>query len=279
MKFAKMQATGNDFILIEGGQEERNWPELSRAMCHRHFGVGSDGLILLLSSKVAELGMRMFNPDGSEAEACGNGLRCVARYALGKGLAGAGGEFMVETMSGTRRVKAVEQGIQVDMGVPRLKPDEIPMQAEDKLDIIIDYPVTVDGEKLLLTCLSIGNPHAVFFASGEVTEFPLSTIGPQVENHPIFPNRVNFEIANVLGRNRVRARVWERGAGETLSCGSGACAVAVAARLHGHVDRHVDIMLPGGTLAVYWDAVEEVMLSGPAQMVFWGEWSDQAGTK
>ena len=274
MKFAKMQATGNDFILIEVGEAERDWPPLARAMCNRHFGVGSDGLILVIPSKVAELGMRMFNPDGSESEACGNGLRCLTRYALEKGLAGASGEFRVETLGGTRKAKAIEQGIQVDMGIPHLKPDEIPMQAEEELDIIIDYPVTVDGEKLLLTCLSMGNPHAVLFVQGEVNEFPLATIGPQVENHPVFPNRVNFEIANVLGRNEVRARVWERGAGETLSCGSGACAVAVASRLHGHVDSHVDIILPGGVLAVDWDGAGEVMLSGPAELVFWGEWPD-----
>jgi diaminopimelate epimerase len=274
MKFAKMQATGNDFVLIEAGEMERDWPELARAMCHRHFGVGSDGLILILPSKVAELGMRMFNPDGSEAEACGNGLRCVARYALEKGLAGAGREFRVETLDGVRKVKAVEKGIQVDMGVPRFKPEEIPMQVEEQLDIIMDYPVAVAGEKLLLTCLSMGNPHAVLFVPGEVTEFLLATVGPQVENHPIFPNRVNFEIADVLGRNKVRARVWERGAGETLSCGSGACAVAIAARLHGQVDSHVDIILPGGTLAVDWDGIGEVMLSGPAELVFWGEWTD-----
>jgi len=274
MKFAKMQATGNDFILIEAGEEERDWPELARAMCHRHFSVGADGLILLLPSKLAELRMRMFNPDGSEAEACGNGLRCVARYALERGLAGARREFRVETLGGIRKVKAIEQGIQVDMGIPRLKPEEIPIQVKEQLDITIDYPVTVDGEKLLLTCLSVGNPHAVLFVRGEVAEFPLATIGPQIENHPIFPNRVNFEIANVLGRNKVRARVWERGAGETLSCGSGACAVAIAARLHGQIDSHVDIILPGGMLAVDWDGVGEVMLSGPAELVFWGEWPD-----
>jgi diaminopimelate epimerase len=160
------------------------------------------------------------------------------------------------------------------MGVPRFKPEEIPMQVEEQLGIIMDYPVAVAGEKLLLTCLSMGNPHAVLFVPGEVTEFLLATVGPQVENHPIFPNRVNFEIADVLGRNKVRARVWERGAGETLSCGSGACAVAIAARLHGQVDSHVDIILPGGTLAVDWDGVGEVMLSGHAELVFWGEWTD-----
>jgi len=274
MEFAKMQATGNDFILIEGGKTERDWPELARAMCHRHFGVGSDGLIIILPSKVAELGMRMFNPDGSEAEACGNGLRCVARYALEKGLAGACREFRVETRGGVRNVKAVEKGIQVDMGIPRFKPEEIPMQAEEQVDIIIDYPVTVEYESLLVTCLPPPNPHAVLFLHGEVSEFPLAIVGPQVENHPIFPNRVNFEIADVLGRNKVRARVWERGAGETLSCGSGACAIAVASRLHGQVDSHVDIILPGGALTVDWDGAGEVMLSGPAELVFWGEWPD-----
>ena len=273
VKFAKMQATGNDFVVIEAG-EERNWPDLARAMCDRHFGVGSDGLILVVSSKAAELGMQMFNPDGSEAEACGNGLRCVAKYALERGLAGAGRQFRVETLDGVRKVKAVEKGIQVDMGAPRFKPEEIPMQVEDKVDIIIDYPVTVEDEKLLVTCLSMGNPHAVLFAPEEVTEFPLAIVGPQVENHPIFPNRVNFEIADVLGRNKVRARVWERGAGETLSCGSGACAIAVASRLHGQVDSHVDIILPGGALTVDWDGAGEVMLSGPAELVFWGEWPD-----
>jgi len=272
MRFAKMQATGNDFILIEPGAQERDWPGLARAMCQRHFGVGSDGLILILPSKAADLRMRMFNPDGSEAEACGNGLRCAARYALEQGLVEPNREFMVETLGGTRRAKAVGQCIQVNMGVPRFKPREIPMQVEDKLDIIMDYPVNVAGEKLFLTCLSIGNPHAVLLADVDVTQFPLSIIGPQVENHPIFPNRVNFEVANVLGRNMVRARVWERGAGETLSCGSGACAVAVAARAHGYVDSHVDIILPGGTLAIDWDGVREVMLTGPAELVFWGEW-------
>ena len=274
MRFAKMQATGNDFIMIEAGEAERDWLKLARAMCNRHFGVGSDGLILLVPSKVAELGMRMFNPDGSESEACGNGLRCLTRYALEQGLAGASGEFKVETLGGTRTVKATEQGIQVGMGLPRLKPEEIPMQAEGQLDIIIDYPLIVAGERLLLTCLSLGNPHAVLFVQGEVNEFPLATIGPRVENHPVFPNRVNLEIANVLGRNRVRARIWERGAGETLSSGSGASAVAVATRLHGRVDNHVDVALPGGTLAVDWDGLGEVMLSGPAEMVFWGEWPD-----
>ncbi|MFQ5988208.1 MAG: diaminopimelate epimerase [Dehalococcoidia bacterium] len=273
MKFAKMQATGNDFVLIEAGDAERDWPQLARAMCERHFGVGADGLILLVPSKLADLGMRMFNPDGSEAEACGNGLRCLARYAIDRGLADASRELSVETLGGTRKARARGEIIQVNMGVPELKAEQIPMVIEEELDIILDLPVVVHGEKLLLTCLSMGNPHAVFFTEEAVAKFPLFELGPSVENHPLFPNRVNFEVANVLARKKVRARVWERGLGETLSCGTGACAVAVAARLHDYVDSHVDIILPGGTLAVDWDGVGEVMLSGPAELVFWGEWA------
>lgn len=278
MKFAKMQATGNDFVLVDARTTERSWPQLAVAMCDRHFGVGADGLILLLPSKLADLRMRMFNPDGSEGEACGNGLRCLARYVTEQGLADIGRGLAVETLAGIRRVRAhIAEGralwFQVDMGQPRLKPVEIPMLAQG-LDIIIDYPLAVQNRTLLLTCLSLGNPHAVCFLEEPVASFPLSELGPRVEYHPSFPSRVNFEIANILERKKVRARVWERGVGETLSCGSGACAIAVAAQLHGQVDSRVDIILPGGTLAVDWNREGEVMLSGPAELVFWGEWPD-----
>lgn len=148
------------------------------------------------------------------------------------------------------------------------------MLAGKQLDIIIDYPIAVQGRKLFLTCLSMGNPHAVCFLDKPVASFPLLRIGPKVEKHLIFPNRVNFEVANILSRKEVRARVWERGAGETLSCGTGACAIAVAARLHNFVDSPVDVTLPGGTLTVDWDGAGEVMLSGPAELVFWGEWPE-----
>ena len=273
MKFAKMQATGNDFISIEAGDTERNWPSLAKAMCNRHFGVGADGLILVLPSKTADIAMRFFNPDGSEAEACGNGLRCLARYAIDRGLVDAE-ELAVETQGGMRMARAQGRLIQVEMGVPRFRADEIPMLVEKEVDIILDYPIEVQGQQLLLTCLSMGNPHAVCFTGEPVADFPLFELGPKVENHPIFPNRVNFEVANVLGRKKVRARVWERGVGETLSCGTGACAIAVAARLHDVVDSQVDIMLPGGTLTVDWDGVGEVLLRGPAELVFWGEWPE-----
>ncbi len=279
MKFAKMQATGNDFILIEAG-EERDWSLLAKAMCQRHFGIGADGLIILLPATVADLRMRLFNPDGSEAEACGNGLRCLARYAIDRGLVDAR-ELTVETLGGMRKVRSCGNLIQVDMGMPRFKAEEIPVKEE--LDIILNYPITVGGgkggecekgKKLLLTCLSMGNPHAVCFLDEPVADFALFEVGPKVESHPIFPNRVNFEVANVLGRGKIVARVWERGVGETLSCGTGACAVAVAARLHGRVAGDVDVILPGGVLTVAWDGVGEVMLSGPAELVFQGEWAD-----
>jgi len=273
MKFAKMQATGNDFILIEAGETDRDWSSLAKAMCQRHFGVGADGLILVLPSKVADIAMRFFNPDGSEAEACGNGLRCLARYAIDRGLVDAQ-ELAVETPGGTRMARVQGRLIQVEMGMPLFKAEAIPMLVEKEVDIIFDYPIEVQGQKLLLTCLSMGNPHAICFLDEPVANFALFELGPKVEKRPIFPNRVNFEVANVLGRKKVRARVWERGVGETLSCGTGACAIAVAARLHDLVDSHVDIILPGGTLTVDWDGVGEVMLSGSAELVFWGEWPD-----
>ena len=272
MRFAKLQATGNDFIVIED-IKDRDLSSLAKAMCHRHSGIGADGLIILVQSKVAELRMRLFNPDGSEAEACGNGLRCLARYAIDRGILAAG-EFTVETLGGIRKVKSYGNLIHVNMGEPEFRADAIPVCIEDKLDIIIDYPITFQGRKLLLTCLSMGNPHAVCFPDGPVEEFRLSELGPEVEGHPLFPRRVNFEVANILDRKRVKARVWERGVGETLSCGTGACAVMVAARLHDRVSSDVDIVLPGGVLTVTWDGIGEVMLSGPADLVFWGEWPE-----
>ncbi|MBA7486223.1 MAG: diaminopimelate epimerase [Dehalococcoidia bacterium] len=278
MKFAKLQATGNDFIFIDA-DEEHNWSPLAKAMCHRHLGIGADGLIVLLPSKVADLRMRLYNPDGSEAEACGNGLRCLARYAIDRGLVDAR-ELVVETLGGMRKVRPYGNLIQVDMGKPKFKADEIPMLIEEELDIILDYPIIVQGKKLLLTCLSMGNPHAVCFLDEPIANFPLAELGPVVENHPIFPDRINFEVANVLSRKptekleKIEARVWERGVGETLSCGTGACAVAVAARLHDRVAGDVDIILPDAVLTVDWDGVGEVMLRGPAEMVFQGEWPD-----
>ncbi len=286
MKFTKMQGAGNDFILVEATNGNRNWPQMARAMCDRHFGIGGDGLLVVLPSDKADFRMREFNADGSEAEACGNGLRCVAKYAADRGLISAGThQILIETIVGIRQAKLHKTGgevtrIQVSMGKPEFGAKEIPVvikpSQEKTLDIkpILDYPVTVDGRELLLNFVSMGNPHAVYFWQHPVADFPLSQLGPKVEQHKMFPNRVNFEVANILSRQQIEARVWERGVGETLSCGSGACAVAVIAQLRGYIGNEVDIKLPGGILNVEWDGVGEVLLSGPAEVVFAGEWPE-----
>ncbi|TET74923.1 MAG: diaminopimelate epimerase [Dehalococcoidia bacterium] len=278
MNFVKLQGTGNDFILIDARSLERDWAAVARDMCHRHFGVGADGLLLILPSETADLHLQMFNPDGSEAEACGNGLRCFAKYAVESGLVGSA-EFMVETLAGTRSVRTqAEKGVQVAMGIPTFDPTAIPVIVErrDKQDPtpVVDYPITIGDSELRISCVSMGNPHAVCFLDEPITDFPLAQVGPRVEHHHMFPNRVNFAVANVISQNEIRARVWERGAGETLSCGSGACAIAVTAQSKGLIDNRVDIGLPGGTLTVDWNGVGEVLLSGPAEVVFYGVWKD-----
>jgi len=286
MNFTKMQGAGNDFILVEAGGVDRNWSQMAIAMCDRHFGIGGDGLLLLLPSDKADFQMRIFNSDGSEAEACGNGLRCLAKYALYKGLANPRThQILVESIAGIRIVRLHKAGgevtkIQVSMGVPKFGAKDIPVAIEqgkaNLVDIkpVLDYPVTINGRELLLDVISMGNPHAVYFVQHPVSDFPLTQLGPGVEQHKIFPNRVNFEVARVINRQQIEVRVWERGVGETLACGSGACAVAVAARLHGYIDNKVNIKLLGGVLDVEWDGIGEVFLSGPAEVVFSGEWPE-----
>jgi diaminopimelate epimerase len=268
IRFTKMQATGNDFIVVETNMN-RGWNALAKAMCERRFGIGADGIILVMPSKKADIRMRMFNPDGSEAEACGNGTRCLVRYAIDKGLVN-GKEITIETLGGLRKARQVGKLIQADMGKPIFKAELIPVK--DTRDKVMDHPFNIGGRQLSLTCLSMGNPHAVLFIDEPVEKFPLEEIGTKVEHHPFFPKRVNFEIANVMGKDRISARVWERGAGETLSCGTGASAIAVAARLHNVCNKEIEIILPGGTLTINWDGKGEVKLTGPAEQVFKGEW-------
>lgn len=286
MDFTKMQGAGNDFIVIETGDANRDWSQLAMAMCDRHFGIGGDGLLLVLRSNVADFRMRVFNQDGSEADACGNGLRCLVKYVLEKGLFKAGaGQMLIEIMSGISKVNLNQIGdqateIQVSLGKPKLGAEDIPVAIEQSSAIanvkpILDYPVTVDSIELLLNPIGVGNPHAVYFSPLPVADFPLSRLGPKVEHHKIFPKKVNFEVARIIDRKRIEVRVWERGVGETLACGSGACAVVVAAHLHGYVDNEVDIILPGGTLGIEWDGAGEVFLNGPAEIVFTGEWPDE----
>lgn len=287
MRFSKLQATGNDFILVDARRMEREWSRLARAMCDRHFGVGADGLILVQNSTAPDLKMRLFNADGSEAEVSGNGLRCFAKYAIEQGLTGklssregqSNCSLTIETLSGLRTIKAYMSGnrvnrAEVNMGLPRFPPEQIPVRTEVYITPILDCDLVIDGKQLSLSMLSMGNPHAISFQSLPVADFPLAEMGPKVERYPIFPQRTNFEVARVLGRERIEARVWERGVGETLACGSGASAIAVAAQLLGYVDRQVDIILPGGTLTVSWDGAGEVLLAGPVEEVFTGEWAE-----
>jgi len=286
MKFTKLQGSGNDFILLETNDEQHDWSSLAIAMCDRHFGIGSDGLLLLLPSDDADFKMRMFDPDGSEAEACGNGIMCLAKYIFDKRLVGPETDrISVETIVGIRQLKLNKNegrlvNIQAGMGKPVFAAADIPVslgQGSENVVYIksmLGYPVTVDGTDLLLNLVSMGNPHAVYFSNQPVTDFPLSQLGPKVEHLAIFPNRTNFEVARVISRQQVEVRVWERGAGETLACGSGACAVTVAARLYGYVDSQVNLKLPGGTLQMDWDGTGEVLMTGPAETVFTGEWPE-----
>lgn len=284
MEFTKLEGAGNDFVLIETDNIRENWSKRAVAMCDRHFGIGSDGLLLFMPSQIADVKMVMFNPDGSEAEACGNGLRCVVRYAVEKKLIKPDSSSLtIETRAGIRQAKVETKNgkiieMQVAMGRPGLKAEEIPVTIELKseLDIkpLLSYPVAVAGRELLLYFVSMGNPHAIFFTRDAVAGFPLSQIGPVIEQAKIFPSRANFEVAKVMNRKHIEVTVWERGAGETLACGTGACAVAVAAHLLGYTDSKVAVKLPGGTLTVDWDGKGEVLLGGPAEIVFTGIWPD-----
>ena len=286
MQFTKLQGTGNDFVLVEAGSGQYDCSSLAKAVCRRRFGIGADGLLLLLPSQAADFGLRVFNADGSEAEACGNGLRCSVKYATTRGLVTAGSqEVTMETIAGIRKARLSQEAsgairIQVSMGAPEFEAGKIPVAVEsDKgrvvdIKLLADYPLTIEGQKLRLSFVSMGNPHAIHFQEQPVAEFPLVRLGPAVERHKIFPSRVNFEVARVINCQRIEVRVWERGVGETMACGSGACAVAAAAQLLGYVDNRMDIKLPGGTLEVVWDGVGEVWLGGPAEIVYTGQWPD-----
>ena len=280
MRFTKMHGAGNDYVYVDARAQERDWSALSVAMSDRHLGVGSDGLILALPSQKADLRMRMFNADGSEGEMCGNGIRCLVRFAFDNGIVPAEkSPVRVETMAGVLDVTPLRDdgqgmsGARVLMGEPRLNPREIPVAIEGK-DMVVNQPLEVAGREFLMTCVSMGNPHAVVFMDEPVDEFPLTEIGPQVEHNALFPARVNFEIANVMdGGKTLKTRVWERGSGITMACGTGACAVQVAARLNGLAGDRATVTLPGGDLTVEWPGEGEVVLEGPIASVFDGVWN------
>ncbi len=275
MKFTKMHGIGNDYVYINCFEETVENPgELARAMSDRHFGVGSDGLILIKPSEKADFEMRMYNADGSEGAMCGNGIRCVAKYVYDYGLTDRT-RISIDTRSGIKYLElTVEDGrmklARVNMGSPELRADKIPIVCDKEQ--VIHEPIEVDGVTYYMTGVSMGNPHAVVYVD-DVENFEIEKIGPLFEHHPVFPDRVNTEFCKVLDDHTVRMRVWERGAGETLACGTGACAVAVASVLNGYTAQEITVKLRGGDLQIEWDrGNNQVTMTGPAKVVFDGEW-------
>ena len=293
-----MHGAGNDYVLLDARDQDHDWPSIARAMCDRHYGVGADGLLLVAPSKVADIRMRMLNPDGSEAEMCGNGIRCFAKYVLERDIVSvSNGLLRVETGAGVMDIQPFRDAngtigrARVSMGVPRFHADDIPVRLPEgerglRLDItsldisdgiqaeriVAGYPVEVAGQTFNLTCVSMGNPHAVAFLDGPVEDVPLDKLGPLMEHHPMFPQRVNFHLVNVLGTDWLKVRSWERGAGLTLACGTGAAAIQAAARLLRLTDETVAVEMPGGMLSVTWPGQGPVYMEGPAEEVYEGEW-------
>lgn len=274
-----MHGAGNDYIYVDTFYENVEGYDLAvlaRALSDRHFGIGADGLILIQPSRVAHFRMRMFNADGSEAEMCGNGIRCFAKYVYDHGLTKEK-SLEIETGAGIVRPKLFVRNkrverVRVDMGEPRIKRGEIPMKVKGRAagERVVEEPLNAAGEKHLVTCVSMGNPHCVLFVK-RVDDFPVGKLGPAIENHPYFPRRTNVEFVEVLGPHETRMRVWERGAGETLACGTGACASVVAGNLTGKTGREVTVHLRGGDLQIEWTGDNHVHLTGPAEEVFEGE--------
>ena len=280
MKFTKLHGAGNDFLVIDArGGVARDWPNMAVAMCHRNRGAGADGMLLVRESEGADLRMVLYNADGSEAETSGNGLRCFVKYAIDHGVTPKGrSEITVETGAGVSRASGIVknglvQSVRVSMGRPHFEPQDVPVAVEAKAPIL-DLPLKIGRTKLSLTCVSMGNPHAVQLLTDPVDVYPLNTIGPQVETHALFPARVNFSVARVVDRSHIESRTWERGVGETLACGTGASAVLVTARLHDLAGDRVQLMQTGGSLVVEWDGEGEVYLTGTAFEVFAGEWPE-----
>ena len=282
MKFTKMEGLGNDYVYINCFSEKVENPEkLAIAMSDRHFGVGSDGVILIKPSDKADFTMDMYNADGSRSEMCGNGIRCVGKYVYDYGLTDKT-SVSIETLAGIKYLeftfgdeekngrKTVEL-VRVNMGAPILAPEDVPVDLPDAGDIVQDYPIMVAGKEYRITCVSMGNPHCVSFVD-DVDNFPLEEVGPLFENNPIFPRRVNAEFVELVSPTYAKMRVWERGTGETLACGTGTCATAVACILNGKTEDEVTVKLLGGELIIRWDRDANIIyMTGSAKVVFDGE--------
>ncbi|MNB82436.1 Diaminopimelate epimerase [compost metagenome] len=274
MEFTKMHGLGNDFIIVFGEQElPANAAELAVKLCNRFFGIGADGLVYILPSERGDYMMRIMNSDGSEAEQCGNAIRCVSKYVYEHGLVESE-EIVIETIgAGQQKVSlkvkdGVVETVTVDMGEPVLSGMKIPVAID--AEPVLDQPIEADGTEFKFTAVSMGNPHCVIYVDDAVS-FDLATWGPQLEVHPLFPRKVNVEFATVLDRGHVDMRVWERGAGPTLACGTGACATLVSSVLNGLTDRSAVISLKGGDLFIEWNEQDNhVYMSGPAQVVYTG---------
>ena len=274
MKFTKMQGLGNDYIYVDCTQKPIIDPSsIAKVVSDRHFGIGSDGLVLIMKSDCADFRMRMFNSDGSEAEMCGNAIRCVGKYVFDNELTKKS-DISIETLAGIKYLNMkVENGkvalVKVDMGEPILIPNQIPVVSDKNR--FINEEIQIDDQKYNFTCVSMGNPHAITYID-DVLNFPLSTVGPKVETHKLFPRKINAEFVQVIDRKNLKMRVWERGAGETLACGTGACAVLVSSVLNGVSEREATIQLLGGNLIIEWSEKDNhVYMTGLAVKVFEGE--------
>ena len=282
IEFSKLHGCGNDYIAIDGRSIDRDWSALTAEMSRPAFGIGSDGIVLLQDSDVAQVRMRVYNPDGSEAEMSGNGIRLFAKFVLDRRIAEPTDDGLtVETLGGVRTVwpnmvDGLMESARVAMGPATFNAKKVPVNTADLggVEEVISHPVSIGDVDLSITCLAIGNPHAVAITDRPVEEFPLNEVGPLVENHVMFPQRINFEIVNVHSRDRIRARIFERGAGETLSSGTGSTASAFACRKLGLVDDAVDVVVDGGVLRISWDGDDEAFLEGPAVEVFTGVWNE-----
>lgn len=275
MKFTKMEGCGNDYVYVNGFEEKIDNPnEVAIAVSDRHFGIGSDGLIIINPSEVADFKMCMYNADGSEGKMCGNGIRCVAKYVYDFNLTDKDG-ITVETLSGIKTLKLnVENGkvktVRVNMGAPILECDKVPVKYDDEK--MINKPVKVDGKTFNITCVSMGNPHAVTFIN-DTDNLEIEKIGPKFENNEIFPDKVNTEFIQIIDKKTVKMRVWERGSGETFACGTGACASVVASVLNRLTENKVTVKLLGGELEIEYNQDENtVYMTGPARVVFTGEY-------
>ena len=293
MKFTKMQGCGNDYVYVNGFTEKlspQEKPEIVRKLSDRHFGIGGDGVIFINPAEEADFEMEMYNADGSRSEMCGNGIRCVAKYVYDKGLTDRE-DITIVSAGKIKYLKLTVEGrtatdrghvtmVQVNMGQPVLAPMEVPVIAEATQQTsvgpaVVDAAITVDGEEYRMTCVSMGNPHCVVFG-GDPAEIEIEKVGPKFETAALFPDRTNTEFVQVLGGNEIKMRVWERGSGETLACGTGACASVVAGSLTGRSERTATVRLRGGELDVRWDQEDgHVYMTGPAVTVFEGEWPEK----